>query len=114
MDSELWREHVVTDEEGLQWIPAAVAAAMLPSTRPGKKVHINTIHRLIRAERLEGRERPSLAGNRHAVYVRLDQVRGLTELKKVKREPVPGPARQKKHTREVLGRMNGKKARAKA
>lgn len=72
-DDEL-ASHMITDREGVQWIPVGLAARMIP-TPHGKKTHTDTIHAWIRAGRLESRYR--LSAKRRWWYVRLDQVQAM-------------------------------------
>lgn len=88
------RDHAILDDRGHEWIPATIAAGLLPSVRPGRKVHISSIKRYVAEGRLEGMVRRT-ACYRH-LFVRLDQVLGLLNMERV------GPAQPRQEPEQEI------------
>jgi hypothetical protein len=104
---------VITDADGVEWMLLAAALPLFPANHPGKKVHINTLHRMIHEGRLEARQRRQ--GRRKVWYVRKDQVLAQSELEAPPARPTHTPAAERKAidrwTRETLERMRPGKQR---
>lgn len=97
----------IIDENGLVWIPIAVAAKLVPSVRPGKATHVTQIKKLIEAGTLKAKVRKM--GRSQWWYVRRDEVLGLNELEDPpKAEATAHRGTQKATTRKTLQRMRGK------
>lgn len=78
-DAEI-RRHVVTDPDGLEWVPAPLAALMVPSPRTGKNTHVNTLKRLWQEGKLDAAKHPHRGNVR---YYRLDQIRAMGRVERV-------------------------------
>jgi hypothetical protein len=95
--------------DGVQWMLLAAALPLFPSNAPGKRIHINTVHRMIQQGRLSGRSRRQ--GQRKVWYVRRDEVLALSQLELPADRPTP-PAAQRREaerfTESVLERMRPK------
>lgn len=103
---------VIVDADGVEWMLLAAALPLFPNNRPGKRVHVNTVHRMIREGRLDARVRRQ--GQHKRWYVRRDQVLDLSSLEALPAKPPSPVAERRAHdrfTEETLKRMrpNGRR-----
>lgn len=74
------RKHVVTDPDGVEWIPAPLAALLVPSSQRGKTTHVNTLKRWWTEGKLDAARHPH---RRNVRYYRLDQIRAMGRVERV-------------------------------